>query len=324
MVSEMYYITEIFEKLTNWNTPLVNHEIDMIKIGENWPHLTKNLCISSSLTSLCRQEMASIEYHLLLSATETQRHLHTLQKWEEKTSVPSSSTAPPSSSSHPSFVPLSSFLSPHSPLPTMQEDTQSQCVMSSILFQRSPLKVNTASHGGYCTTPAATESHDNHMTSLNLGTVSYGNCITSPNANKESHDCDMIDPATKGKSLENHMTSPTIASKSHDSHETDHPALVKSPDSHMTDPTSARKSYDSHVSARQLFSPETGVVLQEPAGVSVAREELAALVGEKQRMEARHRRLVRRLMELRTSHTELQEVYTCTWAQRGGEVYSWG
>ena len=130
--------------------------------------------------------------------------------------------------------------------------------------------------------------------------------------NKESHDGDMNDPATERKFTENHMTSPTDASKLHDtddSHEMDQPTLVKSFDSHIPEVASARKSYDSHVTSRQLFSPETGVVLQEPAGVSAAREELAALVGEKQRMEAHHRRLVRRLMELRTSHTELQEVH---------------
>ena len=75
--------------------------------------------------------------------------------------------------------------------------------------------------------------------------------------------------------------------------------------------TTAGGSHDSHITKRQLFSPESGVPLLEPGEpgeVSTTREELAALVGDKQRMEARHRRLVRRLMELRASHTDLQEV----------------
>ena len=50
----------------------------------------------------------------------------------------------------------------------------------------------------------------------------------------------------------------------------------------------------------------------EPLDVASSREELATLVADKQRMEAQHKRLQRRLREIRTKMVELQEVKLCT------------
>lgn len=61
------------------------------------------------------------------------------------------------------------------------------------------------------------------------------------------------------------------------------------------------------------LNPSTNVPPpMEPLDVASSREELATLVADKQRMEAQHKRLQRRLREIRTKMVELQEVKLCT------------
>ena len=105
----------------------------------------------------------------------------------------------------------------------------------------------------------------------------------------------------------NHVTS-------HAAHVTSHDAHVTSHDAHVTYPATTSDEGDPLVLAREpCVSPDSGTELSslppmESYDVSSAREELATLVADKQRMEAQHKRVERRLKETRAKMAVIQEV----------------
>ena len=110
----------------------------------------------------------------------------------------------------------------------------------------------------------------------------------------------------------------TEAEESCDTHVTEQ---IDPCDSCMTQPTNViteqqERSCDGHVTDHMsitCLSPDSGaevssVPTMEPFDVSLAREEVATLVADKQRMEAQHKRLERRLKENRAKGDKIQEV----------------
>ena len=86
-------------------------------------------------------------------------------------------------------------------------------------------------------------------------------------------------------------------------------------DSHHV--TTTGTSHDNHVTMAEtsrddhMTSPEQSARAEgEAEEVYLAREELVALQMNRRRVEARHGRLGRKLMEIQTKKSQLQEVYT--------------
>ena len=92
------------------------------------------------------------------------------------------------------------------------------------------------------------------------------------------------------------QTQPTAAEESTSDHMT---AVESSHDDHMT-------SVDSGLPAAEMR--ETVMAEEESEEACQARTELAGLQMDRRRLEARHRRLGRKLMEIRTKKSQLQKV----------------
>lgn len=168
-----------------------------------------------------------------------------------------------------------SSLSPSllSPLPTTLEDTG----QSSLLFERSSNCFAVSSHmiqpshsiSDFQNTQDSEMSHDNHVTTVEREDDSH------EMTNELSHD--------------NHMTTTEL---SHDNHASE---PLTSPDSGVPSADTAPKD------------DEDDIQVGEEA-MRLARDELAVLMMDRRRTEARHRRLGRKLMEIRTKKSQLQEV----------------
>lgn len=220
--------------------------------------------------------MVCLEHQLLLIAMERQRHMATIEQSDDRSSL------------SPSLL---------SPLPTTLEDTG----QSSLLFERSSDCFAVSSHmiqPSKSISDFHTQSQNAHDTEM-----SHDSCRTTTEIERTSH---MI---STEMSHDNHMIT---TETTHDSHET---TAELSHDKHMT---TTDISHDN-----QLTSPDSGLppvdvipkedededdVQAEEEAVRQARDELAVLMMDRRRTEARHRRLGRKLMEIRTNKSQLQEV----------------
>ena len=111
-------------------------------------------------------------------------------------------------------------------------------------------------------------------------------------------------------SLEGHRSSHSLTSEAAAVHH------VTGHDTHVTHPAATSDEGNPLVlGAREpCVSPDSGTELSslppmESYDVSSAREELATLVADKQRMEAQHKRVERKLKETRAKMAVIQEVY---------------
>lgn len=217
--------------------------------------------------------MVCLEHQLLLIAIERQKHMATIQQSDGTSSL------------SPSLL---------SPLPTTLEDTG----QSSLLFERSSNCFAVSSHM-IQPSQSISDFHDQSQNAQNTE-ISHDNCKTT---------------------AESHMTNTEM---SHDNHVTtaetarDNPEITNdlSHDNHVT---TTELSHDNHT-LEPLTSPDSGFPsvdaapkeedddIQEEEAMRLARDELAVLMMDRRRTEARHRRLGRKLMEIRTKKSQLQEV----------------
>lgn len=171
--------------------------------------------------------------------------------------------------STPSPLPASSL----SPLPTTLEDTG----QTSLLFERSSNWFADPSH-----MIEPTQSMDDHMTTME---TADNNHMTDPNPMDESH----------LTTSDSHMTT---TQDTHNDHMT---TADSSYDNHMTS--------DDHLITSSDSDHQPNVMTGEEAEeVSTARVELVGLQMKRRRVEARHRRLGRKLMEIKTEKSQLQKV----------------
>ena len=233
------------------------------------------------LYNYCRHEMVCLEHQLLLIAVERQKHMATIQH-SKVTSSPS--PLPPSTLS---------------PLPTTLEDTR----QPSLLFERCFAALNhmmqpAQSISDLVVSIPSQDTHDSHMTTTE---ATHDRHMTTT---EETYDSHMT-------TYDNHMTTSETPYGSHMT------TTEASHNSHATT-TEIHASHDNHMPSEQLTSPDSGfpsvdgiqesVREDEEEAVELARGELVVLMLDKRRTEARHRRLGRKLMEIRTKKSQLQEV----------------
>ena len=172
-----------------------------------------------------------------------------------------------------------SSLSPSllSPLPTTLEDTG----QSSLLFERSS---NCFAVSSYMIQPSQSIS-DFHIQSQNAQDIemSHDNHVTTAETARDSPE------TTNELSHDNHVTTTEL---SHDNHMSE---PLTSPDSGLPSVDAVPKEDDDDVQVGE-------------EAMRLARDELAVLMMDRRRTEARHRRLGRKLMEIRTKKSQLQEV----------------